>query len=194
MLDSLLPFFRNWMLPIQKIDAKLPDQGIVYEIGSGYGSLAHSLCVKSDRKVIGIDRDNNKINVAASSYNHTNLQFIKADAVKMTYQVFSGAVMSDFLHHVEYSIQETILEKLQRKISKQGVLIIKEIDANDGIRKWLSRLWDLILYPNDKIYYRSLDDWKSLLNKQGFEVNVSREVAWFPGSTFLFICSKKSKK
>lgn len=150
--------------------------------------------MRPGRKVIGVDYDEAKIRIAMTKYQHPNLQFIQADAAKMTYQTFSGAVMSDFLHHVDFPTQEIILKNLQHKISKQGVLIIKEIDANDGIRKWLSRLWDLILYPKDKIYYRSHSDWKSLLTKLGFEAKAGREVAWFPGSTFLFICSKKSKK
>ena len=44
---------------------------------------------------------------------------------------------------------------------------IKEIDKSEFIRSSLSRLWDLILYPQDKINYWHYKDLKQFLEELG---------------------------
>ena len=182
---------RLLMLPLKQIDSALPKKGVIYEIGCGGGALANYLAqVAPERRIIGIDKDKGKITRANKHFSQANLSFQEADARLMQYHSCAGAVMSDFLHHVDYYSQEVILKKLTRIIKPSGVLVIKEIDRNDGILYLCTRLWDFLIYPSDKIYYRTRKDWVKLLTKMQFQVKASREVRWFPGSTHLFVCKK----
>lgn len=189
---NLTAFMRSAMLPVDEIDAALPEKGIIYEIGSGWGSLANAIAEAGPKRiVIGIDTDNAKIKQAKSINHSDNVQFILGEALTFNYKDFSGVVMSDFLHHIDFETQKKILTRIASKITKNGVLVIKEISKNDGLLTICSRVWDFILYPRDSIYYREKENWSNILRDLGFDVSVKREVPWFPGSTFLFICIKK---
>ncbi|RJR30267.1 glycosyltransferase [Candidatus Microgenomates bacterium] len=190
--NSFLSPFRNVMLPIHKIQRALPNEGNIYEIGSGYGSLAYALASdQPQRNVIGIDISDQKISQAKEKYFAENLSFEKQDALKFVYRKWNGLILSDFLHHISYENQEALLRTVIKHMDKQGVLIIKEIDKSNLIRSGLSRIWDWLLYPKDRIYYRSKSAWRTFLVEQGLKVTILEEVRWFPGSTVLYICSKK---
>ena len=179
------------MLPFKAINGALPEKGLIYEIGSGFGVLAAYLAFCApQRQVVGIDFDKEKIKTAKSEWKDTNISFVWADALTYPYKQFQGAILSDFLHHLEYTSQEEILKRLAKKVAKRGTVIIKEIDKNDGIFTLCSRLWDYLFYPHDKIYYRSKQELSQLLSTLGFIVKVKRQVRWFPGSTYVFICKK----
>lgn len=184
----LTAWLRNLMLPLAKIDAALPKKGLIYEIGCGMGVISNYLSQIESRRIVGIDTDLEKIEHDQPA---ETLSFVQADAATFSYQSCVGAVLSDFLHHVDYLTQEKILRRLTGKINKNGVLIVKEIDDGDGIRRWMSRFWDFIFYPQDKIYYRTKQDLWVLLKNLGYEVKLTREVIWFPGSTYFYICTKK---
>ena len=186
---------RNLILPVAEINRALPRTGTIYEIGSGWGSLAFEIAGKfSDRKVLALDIDAKKVLSARAKYTLKNLKFIVGDARKYKFHSCTGFVLSDFLHHIDFSAQEKILHQLTQKLSNRGILILKEIDKDDGWRKWTSRLWDWILYPHDRIFYRNKSEWVRLLQKMGFNVAVSRKVRWFPGSTYIYICIKNHEK
>lgn len=190
-MSIIFLFLRQVMLPLSEINQAIPKRGLIYEIGSGNGAISQYLGERSPfRQIVGLDTDSGKIRRARLYNQAKNVHFEFADALKYRYQTYAGVVLSDFLHHVNFLSQERILRYLARQLKKESVLVIKEIDQKDGIRMWLSRLWDLIFYPHDKIYYRSTIDWIQLLTKLGLTVSEKRSVQWFPGSTHLFICKK----
>lgn len=183
--------FRNFMLPVDRIAQALPRSGIIYEIGCGYGSLSYILAQSSpQRRIVGIDSDNNKINIANQKFKLSNLEYVNGDALTFNYSQCQGVVLSDFLHHIDPVEQIDILKKISSQVMKKGVVVIKEINKRDGIRRLFSRLWDFILYPEDKITYLDCDELLQKMEKLHFSVTFSREVKWFPGSTHLFICKK----
>lgn len=182
---------RLFMLPSEEIDEALPKQGLIYEIGSGLGVLAAFLARKSaSRKVIGLDLDSTKLRQAARLIGK-NITFVRGDALHYHFKKCSGMVLSDLLHHLQPRDQEKLLEHLHGALLWGGVLVIKEANSDEKIRKWLHRLWDFILYPGDKIYYRSRGEWHKLLERLGYIVTSRSAVLWFPGSTTVFICKKK---
>ena len=181
---------RFLMLPLVAIDNALPAKGIIYEIGCGMGVISLYLGKNPKRRMIGTDLNATKIKQIQVLKKSANVTFVTADAAKFKYEKCGGAVLSDFLHHVPYETQEKILKKLVAALNKNGIIVIKEINKKDGIRMWMSRFWDLVFYPKDTIYYREKNDLRKLLSNLGLTVNVKREVPWFPGSTFLFVCRK----
>lgn len=177
---------RSLILPLVEIDKNLPAHGTIYDLGCGQGVIAEYLAKKKNRLVIGVDIDNKRI----PANQMKNLSFINKDIRKFNINKADGVVLSDVLHHLNKIEQTKILYKVFKGLKKSGVLIIKEIDTKEFVRSRLSRLWDLILYPKDKIEFRNSDQLISELQKIGFKVKISRPTRLFPGSTTLFVCTK----
>ena len=119
-----------------------------------------------------------------------NLKFIKGDVTKLNFKDLDAIVISDVLHHLSPKNQKNLLSKIPKMIKKHGVLVIKEIDKTERIRMALSRIWDFLLYPKDKIFYFDCKELKNDLEKLGFKVKISRPCRLFPGSTTLLTCKK----
>ena len=179
---------RSTIIPLNSIDEALPKKGAITELGCGQGVIAKYLAKRKDRKVLGIDLNAQRIGKSQVK----NLRFKVGDITNLSYKPQDGFVISDVLHHINYSDQKRLLAKLYKALKKNGTLVIKEIDAREFLRSRLSRFWDYIFYPDDKIYYRNSDELETYLGNLGFDINVQRASRFFPGSTTLFICKKNA--
>lgn len=190
--NKIFVFFKWLIFPFENIEKYLPKQGEIVDIGCGEGVLSIYLSYKERKRyVYGIDFDKDKIVLAKKAgQGFKNLEFKISDALSWDKRI-DGLVISDTFHHFPRKTQELFLKKAATLLKKRGVLVIKEINKDDLIRSKLSRFWDFILYPKDEINYWSILDFKSRLKALGFQVSVKREAILFPGSTILYICSKK---
>lgn len=178
---------RSAILPLSEIDRALPKSGTIIELGCGQGVISKYLAKRKNRLVLGIDANIKRIGGSTTS----NLRFKVGDITSINYKPQDGFVISDVLHHLSFKDQKALLSKLNKALKKNGTLVIKEIDTTEFLRSKLSRFWDFALYPKDKIIYWNSNELKKYLNKLGFKVNIKRTSRLFPGSTTLFICSKK---
>ena len=185
-LVNLYNLLRIKILPLADIDKNLPEKGKIVDLGCGDGFISKYLSQVKTRAVIGIDINKERLSQSPSN----NLKFIEADIRQYSFKDIDGIIISDVLHHLNFATQEQILEKVARNLKKNGVLIIKEIDTTEFLRSRLSRLWDLVFYPKDKIYYWRGDNLRKTLETFGFKVKIIRASRLFPGSTTLFICRK----
>ncbi len=179
-------FLRSMMLPIKAIDKAIPKSGKITELGCGEGVIASYLAKHPKRHITGIDLNVKRIRKSKN----INLHFKVGDITTINYLPQDGFVISDVLHHLSLKDQKLLLAKLGKTLRKKGVLVIKEIDRSEFLRSKMSRFWDFIFYPNDKINYWNSEGLKSYLEKIGFEISIQRPCRFFPGSTTLFICKK----
>jgi len=183
---ALYDFLRSFIVPLKKIDDLLPVKGKIIDLGCGQGLIAKKLSQKKTRMIIGIDQDNSRL----PKSDKKNLQFISHDIRTYPINNANGIILSDVLHHMNFIDQKKLLSSFRASLGKNGVLLIKEIDTEEFIRSKLSRFWDFIFYPSDKIYYWSSKKLQSFLKESGFSVQIERASRLFPGSTTLFICKK----
>lgn len=186
----------RWLIvPFGEIEMHFPKVGKIIELGCGEGVISTYLALGSKKRtVIGIDTDKNKIDLAnASTKQLRNISFEQSDALEGIRQS-DGILLSDFLHHLPRQRQDMLLGEIYKSIKSGGVLIIKEIDLNDFVRSKVSRIFDYIFYPKDKITFLKADSLSKKLTKLGFKVTVKKEKKLFPGSTTLFICKKDIAK
>lgn len=179
-------FFRAMILPLKEIDMQISDTASIVELGCGQGVISAFLAQKSGRNIVGVDKNVRRLKKS----NLKNLKFIKGDITKLNFKNLDAIIISDVLHHLNPKSQKTLLSKIPKMIKKRGVLVIKEIDKAERIRMTLSRIWDFLLYPNDKIFYFDCKELKNQLEKLGFTVKLSRPCRFFPGSTTLLTCKK----
>jgi 1-acyl-sn-glycerol-3-phosphate acyltransferase len=114
----------------------LPKEGTVIDIGCGFGFLGYSLAFSSSRrKVIGLDYDKNKIEIAANCpVKPDNLLFMAADAVTYDYPKAQAFIVSDMLHYLKDDEQQILMDKLMACLSSGGVILVR-----DGDREMRSR-------------------------------------------------------
>lgn len=183
---NLYDKLRSAILPLTEIDKALPERGKITELGCGRGVICKYLARKKGRKIIGVDLEKSRIGVSSKP----NLKFRVGNAVSLNYTYQDAFVISDVLHHLKPSDQYQLLSKLSQSLKKNGKLLIKEIDKNENIRSKLSRFWDFVFYPKEKINYQESSNLKKFLTELGFSVSIKKTSRLFPGSTVLFICRK----
>lgn len=110
----------------------LPAKGKILDIGCGYGFLANMLGYTSRSRIItGIDYDEEKITIAQNGYNNpANVSFQYADASQYQFEEQDAIILSDVLHYLSEPAQEALLDKCAKKLSINGILVIR-----DGIRE-----------------------------------------------------------
>jgi 2-polyprenyl-3-methyl-5-hydroxy-6-metoxy-1,4-benzoquinol methylase len=184
---------RARLLNIHRYEELLPHNGLIVDIGCGYGVLANylSLCL-SKNEILGIDLNHERIDSANMTIaGRKNITFRVENARDSVLPHCEGIVMTDFLHHVRPTDQLKILENVYFSLGKEGVLIISEADpgAKPFYRYWASYLSDRVLYPLSKSYFRNTSEWETILSRLGFKVTVVKlKNPIFAG--VLFTCRK----
>jgi len=180
----------RWRLcPFELIESLVPKKGTIIDIGCGYGILANLMYLKNkDRKIIGIDSSEKRINIAKRSNNQIRFLLSKAESFEINN--FDAAIMSDFLHHINYGAQDKLLKEVYKRLNKNGTLIIQEI-CHKPFWKYLT-VWiiDRILNPGKGIYYRKEEEIINLLSKIGFRVKKVRADKDLPLSDIIYLCKK----
>lgn len=186
-------FIGKWLLfPFNEIEKYIPKKGKIIDIGCGEGIMTFLLALTSPyRSVTGIDLSSERIEITKTKKIIKNINFIRTNAVSYSYPKINGVILSDFLHHLNKQDQEKLLQNVAESLSKNGVMVIKEVDDNAVLRKWLSRLWDFLLYPKDKINYRTVNEWRKILIKNNLNVDIKHTSLLSPFSTVLIIGTKK---
>ena len=180
-------FLRALILPLEEIDSSLPKKGRIVDLGCGEGVITRFIAKNKNRQVIGVDLDKKRLKNSQLK----NLKFKLADIRDYNLKNVDGVILSDVVHHINSNDQDKVLLNIAKGLKKGGILVIKEIDTKEFIRSLLSRFWDFLFYPSEKIYYSNYQKLSQKLEDLGFRVSIKRPTRLFPGSTTLFICKKE---
>jgi uncharacterized protein len=112
----------------------VPKEGKVYDLGCGYGYLTHLLAMQSfDRHVIGLDYDEEKVQVAANThYRGGNLSFAQSDLTQFTPEAADCFIIKDVLHYMPVEAQERLLDACAEKLNAGGVIIVRDGMEEEG--------------------------------------------------------------
>jgi 2-polyprenyl-6-hydroxyphenyl methylase/3-demethylubiquinone-9 3-methyltransferase len=181
---------RPWILPLATIDQRLPRQGLILDIGCGYGVLTNLLALSSkERLVVGIDRDQERIAVAHRTIGgRPNIAFLVADALSIPFCAWDGIVLTDFLHHLPRPDQDRFLAEVRACLQPGGVMAIREVGDLPRWKHLMSCLADRLLYPRDRIAYRRPQELIAFLEHLGFTVDWMPDHEGRPFCTYLYIC------
>ncbi len=113
-------------------DQVLPKAGRITDIGCGYGFLSYMLAMISpDRKVLGLDYDDDKILVANSGISRpSNTEFISGDAMALPFPRSNAFVIADVLHYMPEDWQLGLIRKCMDHLEPGGLILIREGDAS----------------------------------------------------------------
>jgi 1-acyl-sn-glycerol-3-phosphate acyltransferase len=114
------------------INSYIPRKASVVDIGCGYGFLSHMLSfVSPDRKILGIDYDDEKINLANNCLsNNASVNFVMADATVYTYEQVDVFILGDVLHYVPDDKQESLLRHCIQHLNPGGTILVRDADKD----------------------------------------------------------------
>ena len=106
----------------------VPRDAKVYDLGCGYGYLSMMLAFTSEnRTVLGVDYDEEKVEVAANSfYKGGNVSFQAGDLSTFEPENADVYIIKDVLHYMTIADQDAILERCASKLNDGGTIIIRD--------------------------------------------------------------------
>lgn len=124
----------------------VPRHASVTDIGCGYGPLVFMLSMlSSKRTILGIDYDVEKIDVASHSFLKTeNVNFVAANALEYDLPASDVFIMNDVLHYMDYTTQQTLIEKCVSRLNPNGMIIIRDGDSSQKKRHRVTRLTETL--------------------------------------------------
>lgn len=183
----------RWRLcPFEQMAWHVPSRGTIVDVGCGYGLLSNFLALTSqERDVIGIDLSPRRIGVAQRTVEERrNIKFLLQDANYLKLEKCDVFLVSDFLHHISYQHQEELLAVCYQKLSKNGLLIIEEVDDRPFWKYQFNIIVDVLLNLGQRIYFRSSSEYLKLLSRIGFEIKTEAAHKGLPLSDILYLCKK----
>lgn len=124
---------RWWWCPFPAIEAEVPTEGDVLEIGCGHGLLSCYLAAAAPaRRVTGVDIDDDKIVEARAAAGRLagpgtgSLRFEAVEAGYLPEGRFDAIVVVDVLYLLSAPAQRRLLAAAAGALGARGVLVVKE--------------------------------------------------------------------
>lgn len=193
LIKSIICILRLLILPFWKINNILPKNGSIIDIGCGAGIMSNYLALSSsERKILGVDLSKSRILSAKKSIGkRKNIEFKLGDATKMMIEKYDNYLLVDVLHHIPFPDQQKLLSLLSKKLKKNSLLVIKEVDRSNRLPFLFGHFWEKILYPREQINVRTKKEWIKIFTKLNLKSNILNGSPIFPDSTLIFVCHKK---
>lgn len=110
----------------------IPKQNKILDIGCGYGFLSYMLSFTSaEREILGLDYDEEKINVAQHGFLKSDkLNFKYQNVLEHQFEKYDTVILSDVLHYLQPDEQDRVLTSCINSIPDNGMVIVRDGDAD----------------------------------------------------------------
>jgi len=178
------------------MDAVVPREGHVLDLGCGYGMATHWLACYTDRRTfLGVDYDEDKIRVARrTAPNHPRIHFEKQDLLNWEYPACDTILLLDVLHYWTPEKQQWILSQARRALRPGGQLVLREAARSESGEHRRVDFWERIATrlghnkTEEGLHFQSLAQIEAALHSAGFcQWEIKREAG--RNSNLLLIAS-----
>ncbi len=196
--EEFLSKFKFWEEPYEVVNKMLPPKGIITELGCGEGLLSNYLAIDSrQRKIIGYEIAPERLARAKKGVDNT--AYYVGDIVKVPFPRSDAVILFHVLHHLpSKTAQEEVLKKAKSSLIKGGQLIIVEVHVTPSVKYIAAWIADHFLVPwvfekrfYTRAYFRSKQQWVTLLKKLEFNVRGSEETKGSPFPNIIFECTSQ---
>lgn len=196
---ELFSLIRVWDAPFEEIENKVPKKGKIIDLGCGDGVLTNYLALKEKgRDVLGIELNEERVKEADKGLE--NAKFVAGDILEEDFAKADCILLVHVLHHLDSPDEQIkMLEKIEKKLKKDGELIIVEIDKKPFLKYVFTWITDAITVPvlfegklfSTNFHYRSAKEWIRILKEFGYKIETARPHKGKPFSHVMFYCIKK---
>jgi len=183
---------RLHICPFEEVARLVPSDGIVLDLGCGYGLLSVLLANDSARrKVVGIDLQAERVLTASRAARpHDHASFLQGDILEVEFGRPTCIIMNDVLHHIPHMSQIPLLKKCYDSLPSGGLLIIKDVDKSTVWKYIWNYIHDFLKNRNLPFYCLDTPILVALLEMIGFQVQATRLDAGYPYPHVLYLCRK----
>lgn len=187
---SLFARLKFYFAPLTKVEALIPKEGLIVDLGCGYGLFSHYIGIaEPTRTVLGFDLDESKTKYGDRGLSNVSCRY--GDITKTEIPPADCIIFTHVLHHLtSYESQRKLLVTCKDKLKDGGILIITEVGETPSWKHLLCYIADRILYPKDELHYRTKKEMTALLS----EIFDRVEVIPMDQGTFLshvtYLCRK----
>lgn len=183
-------WLRSKLTPYEHLASAFPAEGQILDLGCGHGLLSFALALGSQgRKVVGVDHDPDRARIASdaaldlASPRRPRFQAgdLRAHLASVASGSLAGVAMIDILHYFDRATQEALVNDAARVITGGGVLVVRDIDADAGIKAATNELYERFVTvvgftrsTESKLSFRTAREWTVLLESCGFSVRSHR--------------------
>lgn len=177
-------------------DDIIPKQGQITDIGCGFGALCYMLAMLSgDRKLLGVDYDEDKIAVAQHAWLRHNLKadFICADALSCNLPLSDVFILNDMLHYMDYSKQQELLTRCVSLLQPGGMIIVRDGNSSDKEKHKLTKFTELLSTriirfnkTTEKLCFTSDEQIRSIATECNMELETIRNDKYTSNTIYLF--------
>ena len=172
----------------------LPPGGSLLDLGCGQGVLAALLLAAQERHaqgewpaawapppnpraIRGIDLMARDVERARRASGGT-AQFLTGDIRSTDFGDADAVVILDVLHYVDFHAQDAVLARVRATLANGGLLLLRVADASPSWRFRMTVAVDraamaLRGHRFERLWCRSLDEWKRRLAELGFDVRAT---------------------
>ncbi len=194
-------FIRFETCPFGLMMRFVPERGTIVDLGCGTGIFLNLLSVDhNNRLLIGMDHDERKVKAALESVNgRKNIGFKKtemSDALADLPESPDCITLIDVLYYLDLSGKRELLRRCSEILGARGVLIIKDIEKNFGLKFWATFLQEFLMVKIFRLtlagglYFEDRGIYRTLLEETGFHVKVVDISKGYCYSHILFVCQK----
>jgi 2-polyprenyl-3-methyl-5-hydroxy-6-metoxy-1,4-benzoquinol methylase len=159
--------------------------GKILDAGCGYGYGTYYLSIKTESNIVGIDIDENKINLSKKNHDNTNLKYYVLDLLDdncvnkfiSTEGDFDLITCFEVLEHIPKDKEEMFLNNLKKLLKSDGILILSTPNKD---------VWDIFAYTEGHINEKTPEALIALLRNY-FEVKEVYGSIFIPRLFYKFV-------
>lgn len=172
---------RAFLSDLAMVERYVPKKGFVVDLGCGHGLFACVLRESSPtRRVLGIDLDPRKIEVARGAIQDTQwLRFEVGDIVASAPPKCDAVTIVDVLYLLPYEAQEQVLRNAASALGEGGPLVVKAQERRIDPRYALTYAQEIVTVSlgftrggRERFYFPSREEALAMFDRAGFVVDV----------------------
>lgn len=189
-LASLFCWIRYWHSNIPGVEAHVPPEGTILDLGCGHGVLSNYMAIRSPRRrIVGFDLSPQRIAVARSAA-PPNSEFHCQDVFDSQPLPCRAIVVADVLHHLRsFAEGDDLIARCVGRLPADGLLIVKEIGKRPWWKYLCTRPVDTLFYRG-RVHFRSPAQFEALFARLGLHATFVPLHAWRPLSHVMYVCRK----
>ena len=172
---------RAFLSDLAVVERYVPKKGFIVDLGCGHGLFACVLRESSPtRRVLGIDLDARKIEVARSAIQDTTwLRFEVGDIAADAPPKCDAVTIVDVLYLLPFDVQEQVLRNAASALGEGGPLIVKAQERRTDPRYAVTYLQEMITVSlgftrggRERFFFPSRAEAVAMFERAGFIVDV----------------------